>query len=302
LPDTLLSLFWFGAPFLLYVAHLAWRLSYYGEWLPNTFYAKSADRSWYSQGFVYASTFYLGSHFWILLPAVCAWLMRSTQDLPTRRFKWFTGLGLLAYNLYVVKVGGDFMYGRFYAVVVPLLSLSACQVVLELLRSSRRSARPTAYVTAMVLGASLGGVSLIAPRDIKWGIADERTFYPVSSWNPLTIDHQLFCVGKRFERMYGAGVRLRVASGAIGMIGYYSRFEVIDLLGLTDARVARRPLRERGRPGHEKWADAPYLEERRPIWCGRSATLPRSSGPLRASPSGTRHRARGSSTGTTGTS
>lgn len=264
LPHVLKTVVWFGAPSVLYLAHLAWRLSYYGEWLPNTFYAKSADRSWYSQGFVYASTFYLGSHLWVMFPVVCAWLVRRTENLPTRRFKWFTGLGLLAYNVYVVKVGGDFMYGRFYAVVVPLLSLSACQLVLELLRSPRRAARPSAYAVAMVLGASLVGVSLIPPRDIKWGIADERTFYPVSSWNPLVIDHPLFRLGKRFERMHRAGVRLRVASGAIGMIGYYSRFEVIDLLGLTDARVARQPLRERGRPGHEKWANASYLEERRP--------------------------------------
>ncbi len=264
LPEALRCALAFAAPFLLYLAHVAWRLSYYGEWLPNTFYAKSGDLSWYSQGAAYALTFYLGSNFWLLLPLVVMWLLRGSQDVATRRFKWFTGVGLLAYNLYVIKVGGDFMYGRLYAVVVPLILLSACQAAWELLRGQGRLARVSGVASALTLAASVGGVTLLQPRDIKWGIADERTFYPVVSWDPLVIDHPLFRLGKRFERMAQAGLQFRIGSGAIGMIGFYSGFEVLDLLGLTDAHVARQPLRRRGRPGHEKWADPAYVAERRP--------------------------------------
>ncbi len=264
LPEALRSALAFAAPFLLYLAHLAWRVSYYGEWLPNTFYAKSGNLTWYSQGALYALTFYLGSHFWLLLPLVAAWLLRGSSDVATRRFKWFAGVGLFSYNFYVIKVGGDFMYGRLYAVVVPLMLLSACQATSELLRSQKGSLRASGVASALVLAASVGGVTMLSPRELKWGLADERTFYPVTSFNPLVIDHSLFRVGKRFERLAQAGVQLRIASGSIGMIGYYSGFELIDLRGLSDAHVARLPLRRRGRPGHEKWADAAYIEQRKP--------------------------------------
>jgi hypothetical protein len=49
-----------------------------------------------------------------------------------------------------------------------------------------------------------------------------------------------------------AGLHLRIATSAIGMVGYYSRMELIDLTGLTDRRVARQKLKRRGRPGHER--------------------------------------------------
>src|SRR5688572_5882947 len=37
---------------------------------------------------------------------------------------------------------------------------------------------------------------------------------------------------------------------------------LIDRLGLTDAHVAHQKIKNRGRPGHEKWATSKYLRKR----------------------------------------
>ena len=53
-----------------------------------------------------------------------------------------------------------------------------------------------------------------------------------------------------------------IATGGIGMIGYYSRVPVLDRLGLTEPGVAHMEIEKRGRPGHEKVADQDYVRER----------------------------------------
>ncbi len=44
------------------------------------------------------------------------------------------------------------------------------------------------------------------------------------------------------------------------MVGYYSHLRLIDVLGLTDPKTARREVQERGMPGHEKKARLKHLE------------------------------------------
>ena len=115
----------YSAPFLVYVAYMAWKVGYYGDLLPNTYYAKSANLSWFAQGGVYALSFYSGGGRLALVRRRCR------PDVPTReyrprdtdRFVGFAVLSFVAYNVYVAKVGGDFMFARFYISLVPLLAL-----------------------------------------------------------------------------------------------------------------------------------------------------------------------------------
>ena len=56
------------APFLILVAaHFLFRYAYYGEWLPNTYYAKHV-RPWYESGFRYLLAAALETGLYILLP------------------------------------------------------------------------------------------------------------------------------------------------------------------------------------------------------------------------------------------
>src|SRR5690606_7981392 len=83
--EGLLPMVTYAAPFAIWLIHAAWKLSYYGELLPNTYYAKSAYEPYYSQGFVYATSFHLASHLWIVILAlILLWPWRPPSNTPGR--------------------------------------------------------------------------------------------------------------------------------------------------------------------------------------------------------------------------
>ena len=53
-----------------------------------------------------------------------------------------------------------------------------------------------------------------------------------------------------------------IATSGIGMVGYYSTLRTIDIVGLTDRRLAHSPERNTTRPGHSLRATIGYLRER----------------------------------------
>jgi hypothetical protein len=53
---------------LLYLPYFVWRWRYYGDLMPNTFYAKSADRTYFSQGGVYLLVSGLSAGLWAVTP------------------------------------------------------------------------------------------------------------------------------------------------------------------------------------------------------------------------------------------
>ncbi|MFO7564916.1 MAG: hypothetical protein R6X02_19885 [Enhygromyxa sp.] len=289
----------YAAPFLIWLIYSAWKLDYYGELLPNTYYAKSAYDTYYSQGLIYAATFHLASHLWIVILAVLVlWPWRPPSNTPGRRFLAFAVPAILAYEWYVVRVGGDFMYGRFYVTLIPLILLCGEQVVHEfsMTRSERKQAlarmrgeteteiefetetgaqappqrsplRAGALVMIVLMASSATGVRLFDDRHSRWNLTDESSYYPIVEWSPIVIDHANYRVGvilgRLNEGLEGKQVADPIlATGAIGLLGYYSQMTVIDRLGLTDATVAHQEIEKRGRPGHEKWAKAEYIRER----------------------------------------
>ena len=244
----LLPMLTYAAPFLIWLVYAAWKLRYYGELMPNTYYAKSAYTTYYSQGLVYAAVFHLGSHLWLPLLAVfLIWPWRGPSNTPGRRFLAFAVPAVLAYEWYVIRVGGDFMEGRFYVSLIPLMLLAGEQVVHELSLSKdqrerdRANARwfgpsptpapdaaPTpdpdaepsqpprqraplrlgAMAMIFVMAASAIGIRMIAPRKSRWKLTDETSYYPIVEWSPIVIDHANYRVAKVLERVE-AGVRER---------------------------------------------------------------------------------------------
>ncbi len=255
----------YAAPFSVYGVYLLWKLAYYGDIVPNTYYAKSVALAWYPQGRIYAATFYLGTQAWAPLLLCLAWFLLRPRHAAARRFKLFFAVSFVAYNLYVAKLGGDFMYGRFYVTLVPLYLLAAEVLVHELIptRSGarRRALRWTAAAVALgLLAASTQAVTMIRPHQIRWRIADEATYHFLNSWRPLSVNHHQEPVGKFFRRVLkDRGLELVLGTGGPGTVGYHSRLTVIDVRGLTDAYVARQKIGRRTRPGHEKLAPRKYL-------------------------------------------
>ena len=111
-------------------AHYLWRYGYYGEWLPNTYYAKYV-RPWYEMGWRYLASGALETGLYLWLPlaggaAVAAWRGR-------RSLAFVLPLGCVAaHMLYLARVGGDLFELRPMDVYWPLLALPAAAGLVQL--------------------------------------------------------------------------------------------------------------------------------------------------------------------------
>ena len=119
---------WLALPFALIVgAHFLWRYSYYGEWLPNTYYAKFV-RPWWDVGLRYLGAAALETGLYLLLPLAAwgAWARwRERRDLAY-------GLPLLIiapHAAHIARVGGDIFQWRPLDFYWPLLALPAADTL-----------------------------------------------------------------------------------------------------------------------------------------------------------------------------
>lgn len=249
----------YSVPFLGYLALTLWRYSYYGDVVPNTYWAKSANLAYYSQGFVYLSDFWLSSQGWVLLLVWLGWL--TTETSP--RLRVFTAIAIPAQIVYVARIGGDFMSGRFFVCLVPLLLVAAEDLFHRLSAGGARRSRARSALAGLIAFTALA-TPLLAPKKVRWFLADEGTVYPLVGVDPVRVDHGSWQAGMFLKRtLTDRGIRPVLATGTIGMISYYSMLPLIDLHGLTDRTVARVPLKQRGHPGHEKIPPNSYLRKRR---------------------------------------
>lgn len=244
-------LFEFCAPFaLVFIPFWLIRWKLYGEFFPNTYYAKSGGATYTEQGKVYLTHFLTTTGGWLLLPAFLLAGVRPTRSRADTLLRIFTAVGSLLLAAYVYRVGGDFMEHRFLLVTLPLLATS-----LELSFRAREH-RLMLPLAAAALAAMALTVKPIGPWEKKWHLAAEETFYAVAEVRPLRIISRNFDMAKVLEKTFAKSeVKPRFATGCVGFIGYYAGLPITDTYGLTFPRVAHKPIAVRGRPGHEKHAD-----------------------------------------------
>jgi arabinofuranosyltransferase len=257
----------YALPLAGYAGYLAWKYHYYGSLVPNTYYAKSVELSYWGQGLRYVLISGLAMQLVLLLPMWLLWAVLD-RDPGVRRFKRVTVLAVALFTLYIVKIGGDFMLGRFLVSLTPLVLLGVERWLHVVARGSARRPAAAAIVVTALLACTVYGARLVAAGRAQSYIADESTYYHVTSLAPLIISAS----NGPADRLGGARLLYRclarrglvpvIATGGIGQLGYYSRLPLVDLAGLTDAVVARRPLSARSRPGHEKGAPPAYLDYR----------------------------------------
>ena len=136
------SLSWLLGPCLAIVAaHYLWRYSYYGEWLPNTYYAKHV-RPWYSMGLRYLVLAALETGLPILLAlGAVAFVSRWRRRRCIAYILPF--LALVLHMGYLARIGGDHFEFRPLDFYWPLLALPASEgLVLIALRLARLLRRP----------------------------------------------------------------------------------------------------------------------------------------------------------------
>lgn len=216
----------------------AWRWSWYGWPLPNTFYVKVGATSHQ----LWRGLFYLRDCLVLLWPHALAALL--ALPLVRRRPEGLPPLGLpLAWlglhTAYVVSVGGDVFWGyRFFAVAIPPLALSAAAVV----RSLPGSALLALALLVFNLGWTLRSIQL--------------------NYNGVVAEH-----GREVGELLGEHLPedAVIAVNIAGTVAWYSGLRTVDMLGLNDAHIAHREVPDMGRgsAGHEK-GDGVYVLSRAP--------------------------------------
>ena len=204
----------------------------------------------------------------------------------------------LMHAAYVVRIGGDFMHGRFFLPTLFALLLPLMLVELPLPRAALWRSWLAPAAVAVVLSWALFAPGM---RVAYWerisadGLADERSVYSDNAGrpNPITLDDYLNMRqtwprdGRAWRARADAGARVLIVDTAeypllatvppdvqvvalafnAGLAGYAAGLEVhvADRFGLADPIASRLRLAERSRPGHEKqlppaWAIARFSD------------------------------------------
>lgn len=265
---------------------------YYGFPLPNTFYAKQyADiprSEYFVRGIAYLYDF-ISNDPLSAVTIACGAVLGTIGF--NRKMLWPFSLGTALYATYVFWIGGDFMRGRFFSapfiVAVACLSQSlisnpvAALILGRILRAIGIGvalglsllARPVPtwlsgypYPEAKLFRSVDTPLSRLVSKVIGRAdfpmllghIIDERGFYYKETGllprliNGVPLEDSTFSRPARLLRLRGTEVAVH---GAIGYVGFFSgpSVKIIDQAALSDALMARMPLRDRSevwRIGH----------------------------------------------------
>jgi arabinofuranosyltransferase len=192
--------------------HLTFRINYYGDWLPNTYYLKVAGRS----GLFWGGLGYLKG-FLQAYPTLVVLALAAAVTTGDRRIRILL-MTCAFIALRIVLVGADmFFHFRFIAPVVPLLIVFAAAGIAAV------GERRTAMVLATALFVSTVMVSGITGRQtLGWavnnGLVQEQV---VAGW--------LINRNSRPEST--------VLVAAAGAMGYFSHRTAFDMLGKVDREI-----------------------------------------------------------------
>lgn len=232
-----------------------WKLQFYGDILPNTFYTKiGAKPAIYisaMKGIAFIAFFSVA---YFLLPSIFAIINYKTikASFNFSSFKinsYFTmAIIIVLYNIYFVYVGGDFMEFRFQIPFLPFYILGFFWIT----RNCRSSyLLPILFLLNSILysqsfkGAFFGFESV---NYLKYHIEGEA-----SDWKGI---------GEKLNT-YFKDSNVKIAISPAGAIPYFSNLYSIDMLGLNDKWIAKHGLKYKNSPGHYKIAPLEYLQKQK---------------------------------------
>jgi hypothetical protein len=275
----------------VFVAHEAFRYTYYGDLLPNTYYMRVgglelAERL--TRGVEVATTVTaLGLYAPLLVVGMYAAQRRSRID---RRLMLLVVIFLtqLAYRIYVG--GGIFRHSDRYltpAVVPLIVAAVACAAVLAHHHISRRAAAGWALaavgVAVLVFEGRLPGAEQLGPRALMWsalplafalvpvvvslrpqlalaaaalGVVAATSAAPMMQWardNGVAVEFDKIMVRYGVALRQGLTPQTTVAVTAAGAPIYFGHVRGVDLFGKSDPEIAHSRPRNSTAPGENKW-------------------------------------------------
>lgn len=243
--------------FALYVVPLlpfaAFKLIYYGSLFPNPYYAKSGvGLEYIASGLEYTWYFLktLGVYGLILVVPAAALAMVKGHWTQYRLLYLY----VILYTAYIIWVGGDVLkVYRFFVPVAPVLGFLFVVSVYEMLSLVNRK--------QLVQTVMIFGVGCFALASYLLSREHIRTYW----YNEQQITGKMHFMGTMLKKYMGHDFSL--AASTIGMIGYQLLgHRVIDMLGLTDAQIARNPEEISGITStwKERRFNSRYLLEQQP--------------------------------------
>lgn len=237
-------------PILFVLAHEAFRLAYYGEWLPNTMLVKFHPSGTHALGgLAYLARGAVAVAPLLLLTGVAAFVCLRRGP---RRPRVILPLTLAAaWAAYVAAIGGDiFPAWRHFLPLTLLLALVVAEGGAWLAR------RAGGRASAFILTAAVLALSLFALLQYK----DEENFRAVSErW-----EWDAEVVGTLLKKAFWAEQPL-VAVDPAGGLPFWSELPSIDMLGLNDHYLPRHPPPDLGQgPIAHELGDGQYVLSRQP--------------------------------------
>lgn len=224
---------------LLLIVMTIFRLLYYQDVLPNTFYAKVGGGA-VSRGLEYCH-FHFRHHPILWIALIFVWTKHSHEK------KWFMLTAvLILYLAYVIWIGGDFKpTSRFILPIGGIMAVAVSTMVQRIL--DLKQAWIWFFLCIVMF---LGRTSL---------------FGKAESW---AADRRQNLIARKF---LGEWLRANtsksdvLAMHSIGAIPYYAERKTIDMWGLTDKTIAKTPNETfgEGMAGHEK-TNPEYVFSRNP--------------------------------------
>ena len=237
-------------PVFFTLLQIAFRRSYYGEWVPNTALVKftpSVKHALDGWAYIRAGAFPILP----LIAAAAASVVISFRQKFLRARMILLSATLLTWTAYVIVIGGDiFPAWRHFVPLIVLLVLMAA-IGAEWIALHAR--RVHLYVTSAVLIVLLGIFIVLQAHDSE----NRRAISERWEWDGRS-------VGRLLKQAFGKQDALMAVDPA-GCLPYWSELRSVDMLGLNDYYLPRHPPPGvgQGAIGHEL-GDGQYVLNRQP--------------------------------------
>jgi hypothetical protein len=278
LRSLLFPLLSYVIPFL---AYFFWRYVYFGYLLPNTYYAKTGGAALqYLRGLEYVK--YFAIYFLAPFLPVVLWFAASKRKSFFRRPEsgsiaehinknlglYSSLIILVAYTLYIIYVGGDYMaMYRFFVPVLPFIYIVFGFFMGRIAKLAGAPKLKAVFLCIFVFFAAAATFIQSTPLEKSFS---KKPAYMHGTYRGVETERwhtaRLALLGKFFDK-YRNNAGESVASTAIGAISYYADMKIIDFFGLVDPYLAHQEIRNVGAgwPGHEK-INLDYLFSKRPTY------------------------------------
>jgi hypothetical protein len=266
----------FSAAFILiFGTYFIWRWNYFGYFFPNTFYAKTGGGfDQLAGGLLYAFKALRLFYGFAWIPLILIFLFFK-KEMLTDKVVFLFSIGIVSL-VTTILIGGDhFHYGRFILPVLPLLFVIFPLVLDRMLSAPIKYIKLNPVNRVTVLLVVIVAILVVKPvyqetisglKNLFDGKKEILVVYDQSAETDIIEWQNGFNImGKTLNQI--ADKDNYIAAVPIGAIGYYSKINVIDMVGLVDPVIAHEEFSptavRKWTPGHTK-GDGKYILSRKP--------------------------------------